>query len=43
MHVKLNTYHWGTPWNSIVMQVKEATFQRMGNCGNGRTENRRDG
>ena len=30
MQVKLNTHHWGTQWNSMVMQVKKATFQRMG-------------
>jgi len=29
-------------WNCTVMQVKKATFQRMGSCGKGRTENRWD-
>ena len=40
MQVKLNTHHWGIQWNSLVMQVKKATFQRMGSGGKGRTENR---
>ena len=38
----LNTHHWGIQWNSTVMQVKKATFQRMGSGGNGETENRWD-
>ena len=38
--MKLNTYHWGLQWNSVVMQFKKATFQRMGSGGKGRTENR---
>ena len=42
MQVKLNTYHWGIQWDSMVMQVKNATFQRMGSGGKGRTENRWD-
>jgi len=42
MQVKLNTYHWGLQWNSVVMQFKKATFQRMGSGGKGRTENRGD-
>jgi len=42
MRVKLNTYHWGIQWNSMVMEVKKATFQRMGSGGKGRTENRGD-
>jgi len=40
MKVKLNTYHWGIQWNSMVMQVKKATFQRMGSGERSRTENR---
>ena len=40
MQVKLNTYHWGIQWNSLVMQVKKAAIQRMGSGGKGRTENR---
>ena len=40
MQVKLHTYHWGIQWNSMVMQVKKATFQRMKSGGKGRTENR---
>jgi hypothetical protein len=36
------THHWDMQWNSMVMQVKKATFQRMGNDGKGRTENRGD-
>ena len=42
MQVKLNTYHWGLQWNSVVMQFKKATFQRMGSGGKSRTENRED-
>ena len=42
MQVKLNTYHWGIQWNSMVMEVKKATFQRMGSGGQGRTEDRGD-
>jgi len=42
MQVKLNTYHWGIKWNSMVLQVKKATFQRMGSGGKVRTENRWD-
>jgi hypothetical protein len=42
MQAKHNTHHWGIQWNSIVMQVKKATFQRMGSGGKGRTENRGD-
>ena len=40
MQVKLNTYHWDLQWDSMVMQVKKATFQGMGSGGKGRTENR---
>ena len=40
MQVKLHTYHWGIQWNSMVMQVKRATFQRMKSGGKGRTESR---
>ena len=29
-------------WNSTVMQVKKATFQRMGSGGKSKTENRWD-
>jgi len=36
--VKLDTNHWGIQWNSVVMLVKKATFQRMGSGGKGRTE-----
>ena len=42
VQVKLNTYHWGLQWNSMVMQVKKATFQGMGSCGKGGTWNRWD-
>jgi len=42
MQVKLDTYHWGIQWNSVVMLVKKATFQRTGSGGKGRTENRWD-
>jgi hypothetical protein len=39
MKVKLNTYHWGIQWNSVVMLVKKVTFRRMGSGG---SENRWD-
>jgi hypothetical protein len=43
MQMKLkSTYNWGMQWNSMVMLVKKATFQRMGSGGKGRTENRWD-
>jgi len=42
MQEKLNTYHWVKHWNSMVMKVRKATFQRMGSGGKGRTENRWD-
>ena len=42
MQVKFNTYHRDIQWNSIVIQDKKATFQRMGSGGKGRTENRWD-
>jgi len=40
MQVKLNTYHWGIQWNSMVMQDKKAIFQRTVSAGKGRTEMR---
>jgi hypothetical protein len=33
------TRHRGIQWNSMVMRVKKATFQRMGSGGKDRTEN----
>ena len=42
IQVKLDTYHWGIQWNSVVVQIKKATFQRMESGGKGRTENRWD-
>jgi hypothetical protein len=39
IQVKLDTYHWGVQWNSVVIQFKKVTFQRMGSGGKGRTEN----
>jgi hypothetical protein len=42
MWVKLNAYHWGLQWNSVVMLVKKMTFWRMGSGGKGRSENKWD-
>jgi hypothetical protein len=39
MLVKLDTHHWGIQGNSVVVLVKNATFQGMGSGGRGRTEN----
>jgi len=42
MQVKLNMYHWGIQCNSMVMQDKKATFQRLESGGKGIIENRWD-
>jgi len=42
MQAKRNTYRGGIQWNSMVMQDKKATFQKMGSGGKGRIENRWD-
>jgi hypothetical protein len=42
IQVKLDTYHWGIQLNSVIVQIKKATFQRMGSGGKGRKENRWD-
>jgi len=40
--MKLNTLSLGYTVELMVMQVKKATFQRMGSGGKGRTTNRWD-
>jgi hypothetical protein len=42
MQVKLNTYHWGIQWNSVLCWLRRRYFGEWGNGGKGRNENRWD-